>query len=445
MDGLIGRITLEELGLRQLWSMLRKRWIIVLALPLLAALTIGAISLFVITPVYEASTTLIVGRKASETALASTVQVAGNSVLQQMIKNYSEIAKSQTVEKNVIKNLNLPMTAVELDKLITVEQVKTTDLIEIKATNTDPVLAASIANTTAQEFSKVVLVDTINIVDLADIPSKPTTPNKTRNVALAFIAGLIAAISLVFMLEYLDNTVKTSSDVKNSLGIPVLGLIANYKMGKQGKSASDHSLITLEETKSPISESYRSIRTNLEFVSLDLVSRKILITSSGPHEGKSFTVANLAVSIAQSGKSVLVLDADMRDPTQHKLFGLDNSHGLSGFLVQDQDYRDYIRETIVPGLMVLTGGPIPPNPAELVGSQGMKRLIEEAGEQFDMVIIDTPPVIEVTDAAILAQKVDGVILILASGDVDKDDVKTAKEHLDNVGAKILGAVLNKVT
>ena len=436
---------MEELELRQLWGILRKRWIIVLALPLIAALTIGAISFYVINPVYQASTTLIVGKKASESALAATTQVFGNSVLQQMIKNYSEIAKSHTVEKNVIKDLNLPLTVDELDKLITVEQVKTTDLLEIKVTNTNSELAASIANTTAQAFAKAVPVDSVNIVDPADIPTSPITPNKTKNVVLAFLAGLIASISLAFLLEYLDNTVRTSSDVKRILGIPLLGMIANYDMGKQQNNVSAHALITLEHSKSPISESYRSIRTNLEFASLDSVTRKILITSAGPHEGKSFMVANLAVSIAQSGKTVLVLDADLREPSQHKLFGLDNGQGLSDALVQEGNYRDYIKETTVPGLMVLTAGPIPPNPAELVGSKRMKSLIEEASGQFDMVLIDTPPVIEVTDAAILAQKVDGVILVLASGKVNKDDAQTAKEHLDNVGAKILGAVLNKVT
>lgn len=168
-----------------------------------------------------------------------------------------------------------------------------------------------------------------------------------------------------------------------------------------------------------------------------------MITSSGPREGKSTTVANLAVSIAQSGKSVLVIDADLRNPTQHKLFGLNNAEGLSVALVQDQEDHNYIKETQVPGVSVLTGGPIPPNPAELVGSKRMKRLIDEASEQFDVVLIDTPPIIAVTDAAILAQEVDGVILVLASGEVNKEYAQRAKDQLDKVGAKILGAVLNK--
>lgn len=204
-----------------------------------------------------------------------------------------------------------------------------------------------------------------------------------------------------------------------------------------------YSLITLEQTKSPISEAYRTLRTNVQFTSVDSETKKIMVTSSGPREGKSSTVANLAVSIAQAGKSIVVVDADMRNPTQHKLFGLNNGQGLSTALVQDQDYRQHIQETAMPGVQVLTGGPIPPNPAELVGSKRMKRLIEELSEQFDIVLIDTPPIIAVTDAAILAQEVDGVILVLASGEVNKEFAQRAKEQLDKVGAKILGAVLNK--
>ncbi|WP_088188390.1 CpsD/CapB family tyrosine-protein kinase [Desulfosporosinus sp. FKA] len=205
-----------------------------------------------------------------------------------------------------------------------------------------------------------------------------------------------------------------------------------------------YSLITVEEAKSPISEAFRTLRTNVQFTGVDSENRRIMITSAGPREGKSSTLANLAVSIAQTGKSVLVIDADLRNPTQHKLFRLDNREGLSIALVLDQDYRSFISETEVQGLQVLTGGPVPPNPAELVGSKRMKRLMEEAGKQFDIVLIDTPPVVAVTDAAILAQEVDGVILVLAAGEVNKEFAQRAKEQLDKVNAKILGAVLNKV-
>jgi capsular exopolysaccharide family len=148
--------------------------------------------------------------------------------------------------------------------------------------------------------------------------------------------------------------------------------------------------------------------------------------------------------MVNAGESVLLIDADMRNPTQHKIFQLNNGEGLSSALIQDQDYQKFLKETTVPGLMVLTGGPIPPNPAELLGSKRMKHLIKEASEQFDIVLIDSPPIIAVTDAAILAQEVDGVILVLSSGEVNRDYAQRAKEQLDKVGAKILGAVLNKV-
>ncbi|MDD2235034.1 MAG: CpsD/CapB family tyrosine-protein kinase [Desulfitobacteriaceae bacterium] len=204
------------------------------------------------------------------------------------------------------------------------------------------------------------------------------------------------------------------------------------------------SLIILEQLKSPIAEAYRTLRTNIQFASVDLKNKKIMITSSGPGEGKSFTIANLAVSMVNAGESVLIIDADLRKPTQHKIFELNNEEGLSSALVQGQEYKKYLKETSVVGLSVLTSGPIPPNPAELLGSKRMKCLLEEVSKHFNIILIDTPPIIAVTDAAIIAQEVDGVIFILAYGEVNKDLVKSAKEQLDKVGAKILGAVINKI-
>jgi capsular polysaccharide biosynthesis protein len=230
----------EEIELRQYWEVLQKRWLIVVILPLVAALTSGIISFYVIKPVYEASTTLIVGKKAAEAGQAA-VQMLDNSVLQanlQLAKTYATIAQSRTVEQNVIKDLNLPMTIGALDSMISINPVKTTEILEIKVTNTNPELAASIANSMAQEFSKAVIeikkVDSVSIVDSAVIPDKPVKPNKTLNVLIAFVVGLMASVGLVFLLEYLDNTIKTSSDVEQLLGIPVLGVIPNYDLGKQG-------------------------------------------------------------------------------------------------------------------------------------------------------------------------------------------------------------------
>jgi capsular polysaccharide biosynthesis protein len=228
----------EEIELRQYWEVLRKRWVIVVVLPLIAALTSGIISFYVIKPVYQASTTLIVGKKAADVQAAA--QMLDNSVLlanQQLAKTYATIAQSRTVEQNVIKALGLSVTVEGLDGMISINPVKTTEILEIQVTNTNPELAASIANTMFQEFSKAVIeikkVDSVSIVDKAVTPAQPVKPNKKLNILIALVVGLMASVGLVFMLEYLDNTIKTSSDVEKLLGIPVLGIIPNYQTGKQ--------------------------------------------------------------------------------------------------------------------------------------------------------------------------------------------------------------------
>jgi len=227
----------EEIELRQYWEVLRKRWIIVVVLPLIAALTSGIISFFVIVPVYQSATTLIVGKKA-ETGQAAA-QMLDNSVLlanQQLAKTYATIAQSRTVEQNVIKALNLPLTVEGLNSLISINPVKTTEILEIQVTNTNPELAATIANSMAEQFSKAVIdikkVDSVSIVDKAVTPEVPVKPNKKLNILIAFVVGLMASVGLVFILEYLDNTVKTSADIEKLLGIPVLGVIPHYHTGK---------------------------------------------------------------------------------------------------------------------------------------------------------------------------------------------------------------------
>ena len=227
-----------KVELRQYWDVLRKRWMIVVALPLIAALASGVISFFVLKPVYQASTTLIVGKKPIESGQAAA-QMLDNSVLlanQQLAKTYAKIAQSRTVEQNVIKDLNLPLTVEGLDSLISINPVKTTEILEIQVTDVNAEQATLIANTMAQEFSKAVIeikkVDSVSIVDTAVIPDKPIKPQKVLNVMLAFVVGLLASLGLVFLLEYMDNTIKTSSDVETLLGIPVLGIIPDYEMGK---------------------------------------------------------------------------------------------------------------------------------------------------------------------------------------------------------------------
>ena len=204
-------------------------------------------------------------------------------------------------------------------------------------------------------------------------------------------------------------------------------------------------LITLSDPKSPVSEAFRTIRTNIMFSSLDAPLKKLLITSPSPNDGKSTIAANLAIVLAQAGKKVLVIDLDLRKPTVHKKFGVENIKGFTNFLLGDAKLEDIVKTVAgIPNLYILTSGPLPPNPAELLGSQKMKKILEQLKDEYDVVVIDSPPVIPVTDAALLASIVDGVVLVLSQGQTRIDMAQKAVEQLKNVGARILGTVLNNV-
>ncbi|MCD5324118.1 MULTISPECIES: CpsD/CapB family tyrosine-protein kinase [Pontibacillus] len=201
-------------------------------------------------------------------------------------------------------------------------------------------------------------------------------------------------------------------------------------------------LITNSNPKSPISEQYRTIRTNLQFASVDKETRTILVTSAGPGEGKSMTAANVATVFAQQGKKVLLIDADLRKPTIHYTFRVSNLTGLSNYLVGQNKLSDIVFQSEVENLSVMPCGPIPPNPAEILGSNAMTNLIEEAKNNYDMVIFDTPPVLAVTDSQILANACDGVLLVVRSKQTQHEAAQKAKELLINAQAKLLGVVLN---
>lgn len=208
-------------------------------------------------------------------------------------------------------------------------------------------------------------------------------------------------------------------------------------------STTTRKLIVHEDAKSPIAEAYRTLRTNIQFSKTDGELKTIMFTSSGPGEGKSTTIANTAVALAQSGKKVILMDCDLRKPVQHKIFGKKN-RGLTNILVEELPANEFIQDTQVENLRVLTSGPIPPNPSELLGSRKMQELIDELKTQVDYLIIDAPPVIAVTDACVLAAKVDGITLVVNSGSIRPEMAKKAKDLLLKANGHLLGVVLNRV-
>jgi len=204
-------------------------------------------------------------------------------------------------------------------------------------------------------------------------------------------------------------------------------------------------LVTVSSPRSPVSEAYRTLRTNLQFVSLDKPLRSLLVTSPGAEEGKSTMLANLAVTIAQGEKRVIVVDCDLRRPNLHKLFGLGREPGLTTMMVNEQAMdTPPLQDTVVPGLQLLASGALPPSPADLLGSRRMDRVLELLKEQADIVLLDAPPVVAVSDAAVLSTKADGVLLVVSAGQTKRDSVLAAKTRLEKVNANLIGAVLTNV-
>ncbi len=275
-------------------------------------------------------------------------------------------------------------------------------------------------------------------------PTSPAFPKTRQNTALAALVGAMLAIGIVFLVEYLDDTIKTPEDVSRVTSRTPLGSIAMIRSERRGGGLE--ALVTRSEPRSPLSEAFRALRTNIRFASVDRPVGRLLVTSPKPSEGKSLVAANLAIVFAQAGYSVTLMDCDLRRPTQHTIFELANNAGATNSLLSDSDpgVDEWLQSTDVNNLRLLTSGQLPPNPAELVGSNRMGQVIERLAQQNDIVVVDSPPVLAVTDAALLARQVDGVLLVLSAGSTREKEARRAVEDLEKVGAPILGVVLNKV-
>ncbi len=270
----------------------------------------------------------------------------------------------------------------------------------------------------------------------------PVSPNIPQNVLFAALAGAVLAIGAILVIEYLDDTIKGAEDVQRVLGLPMLGAITRITHIRE---PGDH-LITVKHPRSPISEAYRVIRTNLRFSGIENPSGALLVTSSGPGEGKTTTAANLAVILAQSGRHVILMDTDLRRPNVHRLFGLPNSLGLSSLFLGDAPTLSSVMQpTAIEGLRVITSGPMPPNPAEILDSKQMSEILTDLRSQADMLILDSPPALAVADASILGSRCSGAILVVDSGRTRSDVSRRSLEALRQTGVKVYGVVLNKLT
>ena len=277
----------------------------------------------------------------------------------------------------------------------------------------------------------------IQLIDRAEVPRSPILPQTSRDLLSAFLIGCVIAVALVFGFERLDNRIKSPEEIKGYLKVPFLGLVPSIK----DKSASH---LLSAGTPPGFSEAIRAIRTAVIFSSPDEKSRSVLVTSTSPHEGKTLLASNLAVALAQAGQRTLVIDADMRRPRMHEVFEYAQEPGLSNVLVADGDLNTAIRQTNIPHLSFMAAGHIPPNPAELLGSKRCDALLKGLSERFDWVIIDAPPVMAVTDAAVLAHQAGGVLFVIGSEMTARTAAATAISQLVTAQGRLIGAVLNGV-
>jgi len=427
----------------------RRLWMIVIC-PIVAALAAGIVSL-ALPPVYEAQVVLLV-RPAQP--LGSTDPTVAALTSAEISSTYASLMTERPLLESVSADLGLKIKPVDLAKEIKVTPEPNTTILDVSVQDTNPALARDLANRLVANFIAQVkqmqqqetLVanartgDDLVVVSPAVLPDKPVSPNKTLNVAIAFAAGLLVALGIAFLLDYLDQSIKSDEELTERLGLISIGHVA-FAPAAKGRRAD---LVALD-AQSPAAEAYKGLRTNLLFSTIDQELKTIVVTSAGPGEGKSRTAANLAAVLAGAGHKTLLIDADFRRPSLHKIFARIRNVGLSNLILQDVAENDAITSVeTVPNLWLVTSGPTPPNPSELLGSGRIRELMARLRSAFTYVIIDTPPINAVTDAAILAAAANGTILVVEQGVTSFPALEHAKQLLDRVGAHTIGVVMNKV-
>lgn len=334
---------------------------------------------------------------------------------------------------------------VVLGKTTDTGEASSVDLDRLKTTLQlyQQIYISSINSLETLRLSKAQSTPTVMQVETAAKPMTPISPKPVQSALLAAAIGLLATAGFIFLVEFLDDTLKTPDDIKDVLETPVIGFIGELKHNPKQDEES-LGVFVAKNPRSPVAEAFRSLRTNLEYSSVDDPARTLLVTSSGESEGKSTVAANLAIVEAQSGKKVIIIDADMRRPKVHVQFNKSNRKGLSDVVTGKLRIEDVVKTyDQVENLSIITCGTIPPNPSELLGSDRMSQTLKELEEQFDLIIIDTPPMI-VSDAQILSGKVDGVIFVVIPGQTRAIAALRPIEELRRIGSHVMGIVANKI-
>lgn len=402
-------------------------------------------TLFFIEPTYESKISVIIGPNQSISDEYSSYQSSYDVVMyQKMVKTYSELLTSKIVLQDVIENTGLDLNLESLESMIKIKTTTESEFINITVEGKVPEVTTLVANQLTLSLknisSEIRGVDNVILVDSASIPEKPTKPNIIINISLSFILGLIFSISLVVLINYLDQRIKDKDELKELITFPILGEIPDFSSVNINNKGNY--LFVNESPKSLPSEAINILRTNLQFCNVNYNLKKILITSSSPSEGKSTIISNLGISMALTNKKVIIIDCDMRKPKIHRIFSLSNIIGLSHILSNQAELEECLQSSGINNLSILTAGVIPPNPSELISSNGMKILLDRLTSNFDFILIDSPPLPLVADSQALSTFVDGTIIITKLGYTTKSALLNTKEILDGLKTNVIGVVLN---
>lgn len=437
---------MEEINIRDFLNYLKKYVLVIAAVALVLIIGVFVYDKSIKKPLYTTYTTIIL-TKSNEAQTGTTITQNDILLNQKLVETYSKIIKSKLVLEQVISETGVTYTAEELSENVNVEAYENTEMLKISVTDQDPELAASIANSIAQVFSgeiaKIYQINNISVVDVAVTPEEVSNNTLKRDLLIALFISIFGTIGVVFVVYYFDDTVKLTDDLEEEIGMPVVAKVFKSDIGSKNNRKIE--LLAQKYPKSVVSESIKTLRTNLQFSSVDEDIKTILITSSIPGEGKSFISANLAISFAQTDKRVLIVDCDMRKGRQHRIFKLSNSKGLSNLLIDDMtNLKDYINKTSVPGVHVITRGTVPPNPSELLNSKKNSDLLRVLKAKYDVIIYDGVPCNGLPDSIIMSKLVDKVLIVSSDSMTPKSVLESTKKQLESVNAPVAGDVLNNV-
>lgn len=422
----------------------RRWWWLVLSAAVLGGLAALLVSTR-ITPSYEARTTLLVIQRQNE----GVVQLNDLQTAERLANTFSRLVTLRPVLDRAIQDGSLPFDAIELEKRVGVTNPRGTQLLEVTARASNAELAARTSNTVARAFissneaSLTSRPGQVSVVEEALPPEHPVSPRPLVNAALGVVLLALAAIAVILAVDYLDDTVKSGDDAVERTGLPILARIEQFGRLHDAREQ----LQAANRPRSTIAEAYRAARTNLSYaIDLGRDRRLVLVTSPGPGEGKTTTAANLAVVFGLAGHRVCVMDTDLRRPTIHKVFGVDNSKGLTTLLLaREPDIDRTLTRSLYTNVSVLPSGPLPPNPSELLGSARMQEILDGLRERFDVVLMDSPPALVVTDASVLGMLADGLVIVARAGKTRMGELRATITELAQTGRPIAGLMLNRVS